>query len=327
VALQGTLDTFALPDVLRLLASTKKTGRLRVSGTRGTGSVWVDGGGVVATEATGLADKPAPVDVLFELLRYGDGSFTFEAGTTAADPSAPSDVEPLLIEAEHQLLEWREIEAVVPSMDAWVTLVRDLPRAEVVVDGERWKTIVTVGSGTSVAAVGQALGLGEVAVCRLVKDLVEQGLGSVSTTGIVPAAEPVVVEEAPAPKLASVPEMDAPAPAEEEAPAAALGPYSIQIPGVDDVADEPAPIVANGNGNGNGNGAAPVVVDEDDAVEADEVARQLASLSPKAARAVAAAARAETDEEREAALAQVTGEDDEPINRGLLLKFLSSVRS
>ena len=29
VALQGTLDTFALPDVLRLLAATKKTGRLR----------------------------------------------------------------------------------------------------------------------------------------------------------------------------------------------------------------------------------------------------------------------------------------------------------
>jgi hypothetical protein len=65
----------------------------------------------------------------------------------------------------------------------------------------------------------------------------------------------------------------------------------------------------------------------DDPAEADEVARQLASLSPKAARAVAAAARAETDEEREAALAEVTGDDDEPINRGLLLKFLSSVRS
>src|SRR3954451_14770572 len=80
VALQGTLDTFALPDVLRLLASTKKTGRLRVSGNRGTGSVWVDGGGVTGAEATGVGDAPPSSDVLFELLRYGDGSFTFEAG-------------------------------------------------------------------------------------------------------------------------------------------------------------------------------------------------------------------------------------------------------
>jgi hypothetical protein len=66
---------------------------------------------------------------------------------------------------------------------------------------------------------------------------------------------------------------------------------------------------------------------DDEAVDADEVARQLASLSPRAARAVAAAAKADTMEDREAALADVTGDDDEPINRGLLLKFLSSVRS
>ena len=72
------------------------------------------------------------------------------------------------------------------------------------------------------------------------------------------------------------------------------------------------------------------VVDEsipsDDPADADEVAKQLASLSPKAARAVAAAARAATDEERDAALAEAAEDDDEPINRGLLLKFLSSVK-
>ena len=48
MALQGTLDTFSLPDVLRLLATTSKTGRLRIEGDRGQGSVWLDAGGVVA---------------------------------------------------------------------------------------------------------------------------------------------------------------------------------------------------------------------------------------------------------------------------------------
>ena len=83
--------------------------------------------------------------------------------------------------------------------------------------------------------------------------------------------------------------------------------------------EEPAPAPAS---SVMGFGAA-----DDEAVDADEVARQLASLSPRAARAVAAAAKADTMEEREAALADVTGDDDEPVNRGLLLKFLSSVRS
>ena len=190
MALQGTLDTFALPDVLRLLASTKKTGRLRVSGNRGTGSVWVDDGGVTAAEATGLLQVPTPVDVLFELLRYGEGSFTFEPDSKPADPNEPGDVEPMLIEAEHQLLEWREIEAVVPSMDARVTLAPELPRPEVVVEKERWKTIVAIGGGTTVSSIGRALGLGEVAVCRIVKDLVELGLGEVIVGAPSAAATP-----------------------------------------------------------------------------------------------------------------------------------------
>ncbi len=63
---------------------------------------------------------------------------------------------------------------------------------------------------------------------------------------------------------------------------------------------------------------------EDDPADAAEIARQLANLSPKAAKAVAAAAKATTQEEREAALAEVD-DDEEPINRGLLLKFLGSV--
>jgi hypothetical protein len=55
-----------------------------------------------------------------------------------------------------------------------------------------------------------------------------------------------------------------------------------------------------------------------------EIARQLANLSPRAAKAVAAAAKATTEEEREAALATIEAED-ETINRGLLLKFLGAV--
>ena len=58
--------------------------------------------------------------------------------------------------------------------------------------------------------------------------------------------------------------------------------------------------------------------------EPSQIARQLASLSPRAAKAVAAAAKATTEEERDAALATIEAED-ETINRGLLLKFLGAV--
>ena len=180
MALQGTLDTFALVDVFRLLASTNKTGRLRVSGNRGNGNVWFDGGGVVLASAHNTHPTDPPVSVIFELLRQREGSFVFEADDTTPEAGAPSDVETLIREAEHLLIEWQEIEAVVPSIDVWVSLSAELPRPEVVVDEARWKVIVATGAGATVAEVGDRLGLGEIGISKAVKEVVEIGLLTIS---------------------------------------------------------------------------------------------------------------------------------------------------
>lgn len=306
MALQGTLDTFALPDVLRLLASTKKTGRLHLSGSRGTGSVYVDAGSVVAAEASGARHTTSMVEVIFELLRYPEGSFVFDTDRAAPDPGIATDVEPLLGDAERLHEEWKLIEAVVPSLDSWVALARNLPRAEVVIDAAHWRTIVAVGSGCTAWSLGEVLGLGEVPVSRAVKDLVEHGLAVV---GVPPAA----AEEA-TPTTSSSFGVVLPAGIEPVGAHPDGSAVDLVDPSTHERMVTPADVLP------------PAVFADVEPDEADEVARQLANLSPKAARAVAAAAKASTLEEQEAALAEVSDEE-EPINRGLLLKFLSSVRS
>lgn len=309
MALQGTLDTFELPDVLRLLASTKKSGRLHLHGDRGDGDVWLTDGQVIGVEAGGAAEV---ADALFELLRAHTGTFAFEPGEAPAAeaPSLPRPlkVEPLLAEVESKLTEWRAIEAVVPSLEAWVALASELGGPEVTVSADTWRVVATVGSGLPVGELGRVLGLGEVAVSSLVRDLVEQGLGSVTAA---PAhAAPVAVE--PTGTAVAEPAAYQPLVADERPPL-----FTAETP-VTYADPEPAPfeppVVA---------GIDPV---EGDPVEADEVSRQLAMLSPRAAEAVAAAAASGSEEERRAALAAVD-EGDEPVNRGLLLKFLSSVKS
>jgi hypothetical protein len=151
------------------------------------------------------------------------------------------------------------------------------------------------------------LELGELDVCRQVKELVELNLVRVSTT--------------PTPTIRQVEEPAAAVSAVAEPEPAKWDPFDIEIPGESAIAD-PAPEAAEQN-----NITLVDIGGDTGPVEADEMAQQLASLSPKAARAVAAAAKASTAEEREAALAEASDDDDEPINRGLLLKFLSSVKS
>lgn len=348
MALQGTLDTFELQDVLRLLASTAKTGRLRLDTDRGTGSVWMDGGSVVGVLApTGGGDA---TDGIFDLLRAREGSFNFLPEESPNEPVDPMDVEPLLAGAEERLVEWREIEKVVPSMFAWVRLADELPSRQVTIDAAAWRTVTAIGHGVTVADLGQSLDLSEVSVCRLVRDLVEMGLGNVTDEGptVVPSAtdwgsmandkfQPIEFDD-PEPAAAAEPEpfesSFEPEPERDRfEPSSFESSFESSSDSVDgdrfessfgddaptSLEERLAPVTPLPQ---RAERPAPADLADD---EADEVARQLAQLSPRAAQAVAAAAAAETEAERDAAL-EALDETDASVNRDLLLKFLGSVK-
>lgn len=175
VALQGTLDTFALPDVLRLLATTQKTGQLLVQGDQGNGSIFMDGGSVVGGE-TSLANTDEAHEVLFELLRLDDGSFMFDQSATAPNPGAPIDVDTVIEAAQADHEEWQDLSSVVPSLDVAIVLADELPGKDATISQERWRHIVAIGSGTTVRALGEQLDLRELPVLRATRGLVDDGL-------------------------------------------------------------------------------------------------------------------------------------------------------
>ncbi|HEY2428848.1 MAG TPA: DUF4388 domain-containing protein, partial [Acidimicrobiales bacterium] len=173
--------------MLVLLASTKKSGELHVAGTRTPpgvgieGRLWFDGGRLTGTDVPRAVDAP---DAVFELLRLTDGTFSFGDGSAPA-PEAPLDVEPVLTDAQARLVEWKEIEAVVPSPTAWLQLAAETPGTEVTLRGDQWSLVVAIGSGCTVDAVVTRLGGGELAGCRAVKELVEAGLVSIAAEAVV----------------------------------------------------------------------------------------------------------------------------------------------
>ncbi|MDP1805141.1 MAG: hypothetical protein Q8K72_08255, partial [Acidimicrobiales bacterium] len=270
-----------------------------------------------------------------------------------------TEVEGLLTQAEAQLAEWREIEALVPSMDAWVTLRKVLPEPELTLDQGRWQTLVAVGGGATVRRVADELCLAELPISRAIKDLLELGVVDVADTapaGTVLSGSALAAPspaDAPARPLVATTPPDtielaepAPAPRARRAKTAAPPPADpevfvpLELPGqgapasYDPVEPEPADDVPLDDLAAAFPGlAARAEVDPEAAPtvepahgEDEELARQLATLSPRAAQAIRAAADADTEEERAAALDGVDGED-QPLNRGLLLKFLSSVKS
>ena len=281
MALQGSLNDFALPDVLHLLSSTSKSGELHVRGDRGDGHIWLAGGRVICTEA---GTSTEAVDTVFELLRLEEGHFLFTVDIEPERRDEPRDIEPLLAEAEARLKEWRVIEAVVPSLATEVGLVSEL-RESVEIDPDSWRVLVAAASGGSVDAVAHTMSCSEFEACRAVKALVDRKLVEVLSTE----------------------RRDAP-----------LGLGAMDI---DSLVELPArrrrPTSENGNGS------------PTPARRTRPVAAPIEEPEPQPPLEDAADLMSSVTVEERAALdeAGLVDENGEPINRSLLLKFLSSVRS
>ncbi len=207
--LQGSIADFTLDEVLSLVSTTQKTGELRVEGDRGTGSLWLESGALSGATASQLDGSAEPDEVLFELLRFGTGTFSFVVGAVAADAIGPIDIDPVLEAALSRVGEWRSIASVVPSMHHVLSLADDLPGDKVTIDQDDWSTLRAVGEGSPVQQVCDDLSLDDVAGSRRIKDMIERSLLVIS--------EPVETPSVPASAASAL----APAPAPTEAPAVA----------------------------------------------------------------------------------------------------------
>jgi DNA-binding MarR family transcriptional regulator len=338
VSLQGSLEGFPLPDVLALLASTKKSGELRVAGHRGTGRVWLSEGAVAGVEA---GDATTSVDALFQLLRVEEGSFTFDPG--AAGPDArPEPLESLLTEAQTRLADWRAIEAVVPSLATSVRLADELRSPKVSVSASQWRVLRTVAAGATVADVAGAMELDEFGACQAVKHLVDAGLVEVETSETDAHRRPTAAsvaetqvdedeeedEEEPAEERRSTPDLDelVSIPAHMRRTRRAPAATTTAAPRRSRLAEAAARRRQAPTDDLVGAAAAALTPEN-----ADALVRELAELGAdvsEAAGVIEAASRVTSTEERAAALEGVLANDDgEPLNRALLMKFLSSVRS
>jgi Domain of unknown function (DUF4388) len=292
VSLTGSLETFSLPDVLALLASSKKSGELSVEGERAQGRLWVEKGKLTGHEVGRAND---PVDALFELLRLPSGSFAFEADRAAPDPSAPVEVAGIVGAAQARLGEWRAIEKVVPSLQAEVRMAQTAPEAEIVIRADQWQLLVTAAAGRTVISMMEETGLGEFDCCKAIKELAEARLLEVQDTPRPqPKAQPRRAER---PRQARLE-----APVEEE-----------DDEGSRSASDLDSLVEIPGRLRGHATSAA--------------TPRSQASPAATAERPETRTPAAPPDPEAGGDEELVDELSDEPINRGLLLNFLSSVKN
>ena len=212
MSLQGTLDTLSLPELCELLSGTNKTGALHVRSEAGQGVLWFADGKVCAGEAGGQTGPPPPGvggdllerlhDVCFELFRFTEGSFEFEVERKPSWPADRTvDVTGLLAETDRRMAEWREIIAVIPSIEARPRLVPEPPGANsatsgpITLDAAQWRVVTGIDGRRRVSALIRVLDGGEFTICKILRSLVQAGLVEIDAAD---SAAPAAIADGPA---------------------------------------------------------------------------------------------------------------------------------
>jgi hypothetical protein len=182
--LHGTFETLTISELLRTLAGARKTGALELSAGDVDGRIHLVDGRCRAAESASLADpldsdealEARLVELCFSVARQPEGDFRFFADEAAPWTTAVGvELEGVLTEVERQLEEWREIQAVIPSLDVHPHLRDELRADSLTVDPALWRLLVAIDGRRSVREVIDRTRQGVLDVCHALKGLVDQG--------------------------------------------------------------------------------------------------------------------------------------------------------
>ncbi len=194
--LQGTLETLALPELLGLLASSRKTGALWLDAANSSAVLYIVEGRCCAAESSeagdALHDEAAlmarVIDICFAVERAEDGSFRFGREEPSWVCDDPVDLEVAVDELGRLVEEWREIQAVIPSLDCRIRLADELGVEELTVDRERWQLIVSLDGRRNVRDLVRKTNRPVLDVCHAILALVDAGAVNVGPPPAAPVA-------------------------------------------------------------------------------------------------------------------------------------------
>ena len=96
------------------------------------------------------------------------------------------DLEVATDELARLVAEWRDIQAVIPSLDCRIRLADELGVEELVVDRERWQLIVALDGRRSVRDLVRKTNRPVLEVCHAILELVDSGAVNVGPPPAVP---------------------------------------------------------------------------------------------------------------------------------------------
>jgi hypothetical protein len=169
---RGNLAQLSLLDILRMLTSGRRSGRLELQYGGKSGEIYLDRGIIVhAVSGAQMGER-----VVYSLMGWLEGDFSFSPDVISPERSIGSTTEQLLLEAARQAEQWEDIKDVLSSTDAVFNINPSGSTTTVSLKPIEWQVLAQVNGERSVIEIGELLELHEFDVARIIYSLTTAGL-------------------------------------------------------------------------------------------------------------------------------------------------------
>ena len=169
---RGNLAQISLLDILRMLSSGNRTGRLDIHNAGKSGELFLVNGEIVhAVSGTQLGESG-----VYSLMSWLEGDFGFTPGIAPSERSIGTTTEQLLLEAARQAEQWEDIKDILSSTDAVFNISPSGSTNTVSLKPIEWQVLAQVNGERSVIEIGEILELNEFDVARIIYSLTTAGL-------------------------------------------------------------------------------------------------------------------------------------------------------
>ncbi|MCJ7733638.1 MAG: DUF4388 domain-containing protein [Anaerolineales bacterium] len=170
--LRGNLAQLPLLDILKMLSTGNRSGRLNIHQGAKTGEIYLQNGTLVhAVTGMHIGEKG-----VFTLIGWMEGDFSFTPDIEAPDQSIEETTEQILLEAARQADQWEDIKDVLSTTDAVFNISATGSTNTVSLKPIEWQVLAQINGERSVLEIAELLELHEFEVAKIIYGLTTAGL-------------------------------------------------------------------------------------------------------------------------------------------------------
>ena len=170
--LKGNLAQLALLDILKMLSTGNRTGRLDIHQGAKSGEIYLQYGSIVhAVTGTQIGEA-----CLYTLMGWLEGDFSFTPNVDIPEVSINTTTEQMLLEASRQADQWEDIKEVVSSTDVVFNISPSGSTDTVSLKPIEWQVLTQVNGQRSISEIAEILDLHEFEVAKIIYSLTTAGL-------------------------------------------------------------------------------------------------------------------------------------------------------